>query len=124
MHGARQSDLLTVMGCLLGISCAFHICYTSYTDVSMGCRTLRLQSGSTAVIWRHGQRSSGSGRCRCWCMACDIGNPAKSLHSSLLWSERILAENFAQVGAAPAHMSFIMCVHRLMHVRTVAALQF
>lgn len=31
--------------------------------------------------------------------ACDIGNPAKSLHSSLLWSERILAENFAQVGS-------------------------
>ena len=30
--------------------------------------------------------------------ACDIGNPAKSLHSSLLWSERITAENFAQVG--------------------------
>ena len=29
--------------------------------------------------------------------ACDIGNPAKSLDSSLLWSERILAENFAQV---------------------------
>ena len=56
--------------------------------------------------------------------ACDIGNPAKSLHSTLLWRERLLAENFAQVGAAPAHMSFIMCVHRLMHVRTVAALQF
>ncbi len=42
--------------------------------------------------------------------ACDIGNPAKSLHSSLLWSERILAENFAQVGGCmctpvthPAH---------------------
>ena len=33
--------------------------------------------------------------------ACDIGNPAKSLHSSLLWSERILAENFAQVGRCP-----------------------
>lgn len=33
--------------------------------------------------------------------ACDIGNPAKSLHSSLLWSERILAENFAQVGTCP-----------------------
>ena len=34
--------------------------------------------------------------------ACDIGNPAKSLHSSLLWSERILAENFAQVGSPTA----------------------
>ena len=34
--------------------------------------------------------------------ACDIGNPAKSLHSSLLWSERIIAENFAQAGVSGA----------------------
>ena len=48
--------------------------------------------------------------------ACDIGNPAKSLHSSLLWSERILAENFAQVRCCactlathPAHTSADAC---------------
>ena len=50
--------------------------------------------------------------------ACDIGNPAKSLHSSLLWSERILAENFAQAGpirprspvAHFVHMQFDACI--------------
>lgn len=31
---------------------------------------------------------------------CDIGNPAKPLKYSLQWTERIMAENFAQVSAA------------------------
>lgn len=48
--------------------------------------------------------------------ACDIGNPAKSLHSSLLWSERILAENFAQVRCCARTPVTHLRIRRLMHV--------
>ena len=41
--------------------------------------------------------------------ACDIGNPAKPLALSLQWSERIIAENFAQVRACSGCAGFTAC---------------
>ena len=42
--------------------------------------------------------------------ACDIGNPAKPLALSLQWSERIIAENFAQVGKPPVQALQPLCL--------------
>jgi hypothetical protein len=56
------------------------------------------QNGCNLEAWPEEQRQQAL---QMLVHACDIGNPAKSLHSSLLWSERILAENFAQVGCPP-----------------------
>ena len=55
------------------------------------------QHGSSLEAWPEEQRARAL---QMLVHSCDIGNPAKSLHSSLLWSERILAENFAQVPQA------------------------
>jgi len=65
---------------------------------------------------------------------CDIGNPAKPLAYCLQWTERIMAEMFAQVGP-PTYMDYLsersiaVCeVHgvghtRRCHTRKVSCLQ-